>query len=1161
MRKVQDRTAFINACKAPVKVARARAVFGKGASDYVLPEQYREVEYIESTGTQYIYDSSLELSDKHSVEIKFSITDSDTNSPCLWCSRSDATTNQHASFVYKDNTRIRGDYGRQYTYDLTEPVVDGKTHIVRSEGLDFSLDNVSLGTRASTTFQSTTGTSFFAANTSGSGFGNKIVGKIYYITVKINNYLVRNLIPCVRLSDNKAGLYDTIGKVFYGSAVSTGFIAGQEAVKVLTSDDDIISWKLNQDSYFFNAVSTQATLTLLKTDWGDLVGEKVRLYFSVQTNASNDTWQEVSCGVYKIVKQEANVESEKTTLTLKDAIGLAGDQKYSDYGAMPFPMTVSELADVMAYRNNMTAETQRKNLVKYSDSFRTGSVPSGGGITPTVLSTGELQVAVQSGNGNWHANWWDSRNLWGDVESQFNQFDRFTIVLTIKKSSASDTGKPNFYIKSGMGYYALQGTVGTEYSELHYTGTWNKLNNIILHLGWANCVGTFTIKNFMIKKGDYTPYEPYVVLPNTDYTIQEDLWKTINETTGRDVLSQIAGATGSLARANSDGKTIDYVSTMVPSDTLELTYGEMKKWKIGEKYGDVNTVVLSRQPEEDNVAVQDDDMVNGVGGKNFINSGIPPVSSSYRTTIEPTTNGVIVNRKNTSQTGAGYAIIPIQSVEKILGKTVAFSFGVSGDRAREVMTLYGYKNGTVSNTRIRGFSATSGSFTMPNSIPSGEDGYCLCFYVETGENKSATFTNIQLELGSTPTPYEPFVEAGNIAVKLGNNEILDDDRESLATPILNSVKGLGFYGGEITTTGIGLLEVGDYVYVNDGTDTYKVLVTAVDLTVDGSIKETIKCVPPVEEDTNYAIAGSVYKSIWNTEIKVDKQGNQIASIVERADTFEGQTQQNFTRIDQSLTEIVSSVQTAGGTNLIKNSVGFNKDNNGNFADWTKTGTVTSQTSADSLNYGAVSGNQFDMSASSSLTQRVNVAVVEGRLYTLSAYISKSVTGTVTISLTNATDNYQIVLNDQTAYGWTKVALEALQPHGGYFDVTITVGAGTSFFHITDLMLSASDRIVPWQQASSEILNTQVALTDQGVKVKSSTSNDYVQITPLEFAGYSDAGGSMEKVFYLAKNTTKITKLKARDQIMMPPIKIIPITSGNRAGWAFVKTDETWSQDQ
>ena len=120
-------------------------------------------------------------------------------------------------------------------------------------------------------------------------------------------------------------------------------------------------------------------------------------------------------------------------------------------------------------------------------------------------------------------------------------------------------------------------------------------------------------------------------------------------------------------------------------------------------------------------------------------------------------------------------------------------------------------------------------------------------------------------------------------------------------------------------------------------------------------------------------------------------------------------------------------------------------------------------------------------------------------------------------------------------------------------VTITTDAGTTA-EITDLILTTGGATV-WRQASGEIYNTQVSLDQDGVRVSSSVySGDYVEITPLEFAGYSNAGGTVQKVFSLNRDTTEVEKLEARSQIKMPPIKIVPINNSSYKGWAFVKEE-------
>lgn len=406
-------------------------------------------------------------------------------------------------------------------------------------------------------------------------------------------------------------------------------------------------------------------------------------------------------------------------------------------------------------------------------------------------------------------------------------------------------------------------------------------------------------------------------------------------------------------------------------------------------------------------------------------------------------------------------------------------------------------------------------------------------------------------------------EGDRIEIRLTNNEIIDygsadndEKRLAMIVPIYNAVNGLDYTGFEGRTEGHGWYEVGDKITtIDDDTgETVESVLTSVSIAIAGSFKETLKSDTPEQELTDYSTAGSSTKTVWNVQLKTDKQQGEIRGLVQKTDQTNEVVQANYTEFVQTVNQITQAVQKAGGSNLLKNSVGYDKDTDGNFPNWTKTGTVTSQTSPESLNYGAISGSQFDLSANSKIVQRV--AVATGTHYVFSARVRKPIVGTARIVLTNGTDTYTVNLPDQTEYIWQQVAITGIVPTVGYLDITVECQSA-SYFYATDLMFSATDTIAPWQQSASEILNTQVALTDQGVKVKSSTSGDYVQITPLEFAGYSDVSGSEQKVFYLNRDETRIMKLKVKSQITMPPIKIVPITDGNRAGWAFVKTDEEW----
>ena len=125
------------------------------------------------------------------------------------------------------------------------------------------------------------------------------------------------------------------------------------------------------------------------------------------------------------------------------------------------------------------------------------------------------------------------------------------------------------------------------------------------------------------------------------------------------------------------------------------------------------------------------------------------------------------------------------------------------------------------------------------------------------------------------------------------------------------------------------------------------------------------------------------------------------------------------------------------------------------------------------------------------------------------------------------------------------------PKDSYYDIEF-YGSADSNATFTDNMFAIGEYKTQWSQASGEIMNTQVNINVDGVLVKSSIyDGDYTIMSPLEFAGYSNINGVVTKVFSLNKDTTSVKKLEAEDEIKMSPIKIVPITSGDLQGWAFV----------
>jgi hypothetical protein len=416
-------------------------------------------------------------------------------------------------------------------------------------------------------------------------------------------------------------------------------------------------------------------------------------------------------------------------------------------------------------------------------------------------------------------------------------------------------------------------------------------------------------------------------------------------------------------------------------------------------------------------------------------------------------------------------------------------------------------------------------------------------------------TDAEFAASTYTTEIEPYLPNGRVDLVIANNEILDKQRETTAQPILNAVKGWDYRNAEIKTEGHGYHEIGDRLDLTVAGETYPVVVTKSSITIDGGIKEVLTSATPEVIPIDYAKSGGITKTVFRTELTVDKQAQQIDSIVSRQDATDAAVAEQFTQITQNLTEIVATAQASGGGNFIRNSVGFGKENDGTLTIWqygtgATTTTVRSQSAPASLSAGAVSGHEIQMTGASEISQEI--ALTPGETYTLALRAKKNTTGAVTIRAANTSNSATITLASGTAYEWQQQKVE-FTPTMSTNTVTVTVPSGASV-EITDLILTSGGAYT-WRQASGEIYNAQVSLDQAGVQVRSSVyTGDYVEITPLEFSGWSNASGTMKKVFTLNRETTEVEQLEARSQIKMPPIKIVPINNSSFKGWAFVKED-------
>ena len=117
-----------------------------------------------------------------------------------------------------------------------------------------------------------------------------------------------------------------------------------------------------------------------------------------------------------------------------------------------------------------------------------------------------------------------------------------------------------------------------------------------------------TVKDFLDAICDRLGWaKGYSTFHNSDVLIDEEKYDSSD--TFRDVLDEIAEASGGMI-----GFVGDELQVIYPTDNGEVVDEEnLKSLKLGKEYGPINSVVLSRTPQEDNIFSQDNSSISTHG--------------------------------------------------------------------------------------------------------------------------------------------------------------------------------------------------------------------------------------------------------------------------------------------------------------------------------------------------------------------------------------------------------------------------------------------------------------------------------------------------------------------------------------------------------------------
>lgn len=514
---------------------------------------------------------------------------------------------------------------------------------------------------------------------------------------------------------------------------------------------------------------------LLKDDYNRTVQtvNSINSTLGSHTTQINEATGKITSVDTKVNSVQRDLESTKISVSSNSSkitdLNTVTKNQSSDINVLKNQISLKvEQSDIEKSINNI--EIGGRNLARNSNKFNVGSYSNG--ITPSINSNGDLNIIATKGNGNWYTAWYKSAE---GIENSFKENDSFTISFIMK--SPDTTKIPSIYIKSGMGYYSMKGTLSSDWSTVYYTGTWKKNNGIILHLGFADVIGTIIIKSWKIEKGnkvtDWTPAPE-----DLDVLTEEKISNAkaeIKITT--DAINQTVSSLNSTISTKADNSTVTNVSNKVSSLETNLN-------SITGKVGNLETSVTTKadksttytKTETDALIKVKTDEINLNLTKNY--SSKTDLTNAINNIEIGGRNLLLDSKKERVASQREYLAINITDIAKNnLNKKVTFSGLLRTNGKAGTVRIYSLGKYLInwettvksSTTDFIRFELT-GQFTY-NANGDNGDVCNLSFYGTYGSGIFPVVKEIKVELGTMATDWTPAPE---------DFEVLTDEKISNA---------------------------------------------------------------------------------------------------------------------------------------------------------------------------------------------------------------------------------------------------------------------------------------------------------------------------------------------------------------------------------------------
>lgn len=196
--------------------------YNNGTGEFLYSDEYQVLEYLESSGTQYI-NTKIKPNNNTKAELVMSLNELSANTQSIFGSRKDQVDTTFNMFWYKE--QIRWDFDNEILYfenidaDLT------KATYFKVDALEAKANEQFFNVKPTGTFNSNYDVYLYAINNSNKLIFPNTGMKVYYFKLYQGEEIILNLIP---VKDNSGILcfYDTISKTYFYNDGTGEFIGG-----------------------------------------------------------------------------------------------------------------------------------------------------------------------------------------------------------------------------------------------------------------------------------------------------------------------------------------------------------------------------------------------------------------------------------------------------------------------------------------------------------------------------------------------------------------------------------------------------------------------------------------------------------------------------------------------------------------------------------------------------------------------------------------------------------------------------------------------------------------------------------------------------------------------------------------------------------------------